>query len=153
MQRLEVGQFLVAARAAAGQPHEHRPLRGQFRQADLLARRILELEVGSLSPHIDLLRSRHSWCGRLGHRLGILRPRETGDEEQRRRHHHETLHERLQAGNRVGGTPGPKRAVSRNRPWDRLPACLLAEDDRLEAYPTGQQVPAYPRLTHKPNSK
>ncbi len=23
-------------------------------------------------------------------------------------------------------------------PWDRLPACLFAEDDRLEAYPTGQ---------------
>ncbi len=23
-------------------------------------------------------------------------------------------------------------------PWDKLPACLLAEDDRLEAYPKGQ---------------
>ena len=30
------------------------------------------------------------------------------------------------------------RAARGSGPWDRLPACLLEEDDRLEAYPTGQ---------------
>ena len=34
---------------------------------------------------------------------------------------------------------GPiRRAVRESLPWDRIPACLLAEDDRLETYPTGQ---------------
>ena len=45
MQRLEVGQLLVAAEAAAGEADQHRTLGAEFGQADFLARPVLDAEV------------------------------------------------------------------------------------------------------------
>ena len=103
MNLLEVRQLLVASRTATGQPHQDGPLRGQCRQVDLLAIRILDLEDRSLRADIDLLRG-WGWLRiSLRSRLRIIGQGHAGDEKPRRSKREQTNHVRLLVKRRGDG--------------------------------------------------